>query len=89
MKPRRYVQRNSQHSGLLLQQLWRNTPVENQDEQRASSIDGPPEDAIYQEVTYVDDFGQSKTAIPNLVHDVFDATDIKWSWKQKGIIARI
>ncbi|KAK1427952.1 hypothetical protein QVD17_16717 [Tagetes erecta] len=23
--------------------------------------------------------------IPNLVHDAFDATDTKWSWKQKGI----
>ena len=27
--------------------------------------------------------------IPNLVHDVFDATDAKWSWKEKGIIAGI
>ena len=27
--------------------------------------------------------------IPNLVHDVFDATDIKWNWKQKGIDAGI
>ncbi|KAK1429789.1 hypothetical protein QVD17_12018 [Tagetes erecta] len=47
--------------GPTQKQLWRKTPVKNQDEQCASSTDGPPEDAIYQEVTYIDDFGQSKT----------------------------
>ncbi|KAK1414959.1 hypothetical protein QVD17_30725 [Tagetes erecta] len=63
MKNSRRVSKPKHSFGPTQKQLWRKTPVENQDEQHASSIDGPPEDAIYQEVTYIDDFGQSKTAM--------------------------
>jgi len=43
--------------------LWRKIHVKNQDELRASSTDGPSEDAVYQEITYIDDFEQSKTVM--------------------------
>ncbi|KAK1429862.1 hypothetical protein QVD17_12144 [Tagetes erecta] len=68
MNVSRWVSKPKHFFGPTQKQLWRKTPVKNQDEQRASSIDGPPEDAIYQEATYIDDFGQSKTAMAWISH---------------------
>ena len=58
----RHVKKPKQSFGSTQKQLWRKIHVK-EDDQRDSSIDGPPEDAIYQQVTYIDEFGQSKTGM--------------------------
>ena len=58
----RHVKKPKQTFGSTQKQLWRKIHVK-EDDQRDSSIDGPPEDAIYQQVTYIDEFGQSKTVM--------------------------